>query len=65
MYIFKMFGLSILNLLWEIKWMQLSMSNMTSNYSHQSKIISMYQTIRNMDNITLYNNLKCILAAYT
>lgn len=65
MYIFKMFGLSILNLLWEIKWMQLSMSNMTSNYSHQSKIISMYQTIRNMDNITLYNTLKCILAAYT
>lgn len=38
--------------------MQLSMSNMTSNYSHLSKIISMYQTIRNMDNIILYNNLK-------
>jgi len=41
--------------------MQLSMSNMTSNYSHLSKIISMYQTIRNMENIILYNNLQCIL----
>lgn len=39
----------------------IDMSNMTSNYSHLSKIISMYQTIRNMDNIILYNNLKCIL----
>lgn len=60
MYTYNGFGIQILNLLWEIKWMQSSMSNMTLNYSHPFNIISMYQIIRNMDNI-LYNNLKCIL----
>lgn len=43
------FCLKILNLPWEIRWMQLPMSNMTSYYySLPSKIISAFQTIRNI-----------------